>query len=119
MMAALEPAMPAPRITTFAGLDPRGPSQQLALAAAHPLEEVRADLRSQPPRYLAHGRQQRRAAVRGLHGLVGQAGGATLDESRGQLGVRGQVQVGEEDVPRLQPRDLLGSGSLTLTISSA
>ncbi len=100
-------------------LDPRGPPEQLALASAHALQEIRAHLRSEPARYLAHGRQQRSSAVGRLHRLVRQAGGPAANEPLGQFAVGRQMQVGEEHVPGLEAPYSSRSGSLTLTISSA
>ena len=82
MVAALDAGYARPEDHHVRGLDPRRASQQLTFAAAHPFEEVGAYLRGQPPRYLTHGAEQRTTAVRGLHGLVRQAGRATCDESR-------------------------------------
>ena len=82
-------------------------------------QRVRADLRREPARDLGHRREQRQRAVRGLHGLVRDRGGARVEQRLGQRLVGGQVQVGEEHLAGTQPR-VLGTaiGSLTLSTRS-
>ena len=81
--AALSPATPPPMTTTSAGATPGTPpiSTPRPPLAAH--QVVGADLGRQPAGDLAHRGQQRQRAVGGLHGLVGDRGGA-----------RGQQRVG-------------------------
>ena len=61
-----------------------------------------------------HRLQQRQAAVVELDGLVGDAGDAALEQLLGQLGRRGEVQVGVEDLPLAHARVLLGQRLLDL-----
>jgi hypothetical protein len=56
---------------------------------------------------LAHRRQQRQAAALVDDRLVGDAGGAGLGQPTRQLGVRRQVQIGEQQVVGAQHRHLL------------
>ncbi len=55
---------------------------------------------------LGHRRQQRQATVAVLDRLIGDAGRTGLGERVRQLDVGGKVQVGEQQVPRFEHRDL-------------
>jgi hypothetical protein len=66
-----------------------------------------ADLDRHAARDLAHRLQQRKRAVVGRHRLIGDAGGAGLDEALRLIGIGREVKVGEEEVARLEQGDLL------------
>ena len=105
--AALTPAMPPPRI-----VDPRRrhaghAAEQHAAAALLLLEIMGADLDRHPPGDLAHRLQQRQRAVIGGHRLIGDAGRARRDQALGLLGIGREVEIGEEQVARLEQGDLL------------
>ena len=94
--AAFHPTLPAPSTTTRAGPHAGCAAEQHAAPAVRALEEVRADLRRHAARDLAHRREQRQRARVELHRLVGDAGDPALEQRVGDLGVRGEVEVGEE-----------------------
>ena len=77
-------------------------AEQDPLAALHLLQAVGAGLHGETPGHFGHGRQQRQAAEGGCHGLVGDADCAACHQILGLLGIRGQVQVGEQNLIRLQ-----------------
>ena len=60
------------------------------------LEVVRADLGRDPSRHLAHRGEQRQRAVGELHRLVRDAGRARREECLRDVGIRREVQVGEQ-----------------------
>ena len=68
--------------------------------------KCRAHLRRHAARHLAHRRQQRQAALGVGDGFIGDAGGAGFHQALGLFGIGGQMQIGEKNVMRLQPRDL-------------
>ena len=91
-------------------------AHQHAPAAVVALEEVGAHLRGEPAGDLAHRRQQRQRAVGELHGLVGERGRAGGEQRLGDLGVGGEVEVGEQrEVGAQEARTPPPCGSLTLT----
>ena len=92
----------------------RRPAHQHAAAAVVPLQEVGALLRRQPPGDLAHRGQQRQGPGLQLHRLVGQRRGAGGDERLGDVGVGGEVEVGEQREVVAQERELLLLGLLDL-----
>ncbi|GAA3497033.1 hypothetical protein GCM10019016_041340 [Streptomyces prasinosporus] len=69
---------------------------QHAAAAVGAHQVVGADLGGEPARDLGHRGEQRQRAVGQLDGLVGDGGGAGLQQGVRALLGRGQVQVGEE-----------------------
>ena len=89
-------------------------SHQDAPAAVGTLQDRRTLLRSHAPGDLRHRRQQRKTAVGGLHGLIGDALHLPLCEERRQPRVRGQMQVGEQHLPLPEPFVLLGLRLLDL-----
>ena len=104
----------------LAGGHARHAAEQDPAAAERLLEHERARLGGDLARHLAHRRQQRQPPARVLDGLVGDAGRAGVHQPLRQLGVRRQVQVGEQRVARPRSRATSsGWGSLTLTIISA
>ncbi len=119
MRAALVPATPPPRITTLARRHAGHAAEQHARAALLLLQAMRADLHRHAPRDLAHRRQQRQRAARVGDGLVGDAGGARAHQPLGLRAVGGEMQIGEQHLPRAQQRDLRGCGSFTFTTISA
>ena len=68
------------------------------------LEAMRADLDRHAAGDLAHRREQRQAAARIRHRLVGDAGGAALHQPLGLRAVGGEVEIGEEHLARPQQR---------------
>ncbi len=102
MTCSIGPRYPRSQNDHVRGLDSGRAAEQLALSPADPLQEVRARLGRQATGDLAHGRQQRPAAVRGLHRLIGQTGGPTLDQTLGEVPVGRQVEKREQDVARLE-----------------
>ena len=88
------------------GGDTRDAAEQDAAAAEGLLEHEGSGLRRDLARDLGHRRQQRQAAVAVLDRLIGDAGRAGLGQPVGELDVGGEVQVGEEQVARLEHRDL-------------
>jgi hypothetical protein len=95
MAAALVPATPAPRTTTFAGHAGHA-AQQHALAAGRSHQRRGAHLDGEAACNFGHrGEQRQRTAF--LHGFVGDGGDARVDELPGQFRLGGKVQVGEED----------------------
>jgi hypothetical protein len=78
------------------GADARNAAEQHALAAGGRHQGRRTHLDGQPAGHLGHGREQGQGAAF-LDGLVGDGGDAGVDELLGQLGLGGEVQVGEED----------------------
>ena len=89
-------------------------AEQHAASAVLAFEEVRAHLRRHAAGDLAHRCEQRERARLHLHGLVGDAGDAVLEQRVGDLRVRGQVEVGEEHEARAEEVELLGLGLLDL-----
>ena len=112
--AAFWPTTPPPMTMTLPAATPGHAAQQQPAAAERLLEHEGARLRGDLARHLAHRRQQRQPPAGVLDRLVGDARRARRDQAPRQLGVGRQVQVGEERVARLQPRDLLGLGLLDL-----
>ena len=100
--------------------DPRRPhaggaAEQHAAAAVVALEEVGADLdASCRPATSLIGASSGSDAVVELHGLVGDAGDAVLEQGVGDLGVGGQVEVGEQHQARAEVAELGGLGLLDL-----
>lgn len=101
-------------MTTLAGATPGTPPSSHAASALRLLEAVRAGLDRHPARDLRHRGQQRQAAGGVGDGLVGDADGAAVDEVFRLVGVRGQVQVGEQDLVLAQHCALDGLGLLDL-----
>ena len=73
-------------------------------AAVGLAEVVGALLDGQAPGDLAHRRQERQAPVRPLHRLVGEGDHVRPAEDLGQRRRGGEVEVGEEDLARAEPR---------------
>ena len=71
-------------------------AEQHAAPALLHLQAMRAGLDRHAAGDLAHGRQQRQAAARARHRLVGDGRDARGHQGLGLLGVGGEVQVGEE-----------------------
>ena len=78
------------------------------------LEAPRPHLQRQPPGDLAHGRQQRQRAVVQCDGLVADGGDAPLAQDVRQLGLRRQMEIGEDRQVRPQVAELLGERFLDL-----
>src|SRR5438045_740643 len=70
------------------------------------LEEVRRCLRGEPSGDLAHRRQEGKAAVLRLDGLVRDGGDAAVHERARQRLIGGDVEVGEENEPLAKARVL-------------
>jgi hypothetical protein len=86
----------------------RGPS---AAPRRRPAARAARDLR--------HRREQRQAALGVGDRLVGDAGHAACHQVAGLVGVGREVEVGEEDLARAEPRPLGGLGLLDLHDQSA
>ena len=86
--------------------DARNAAEQDSAAARLLFEIVSADLDGHASSDFAHRLQKRERAIPRRHRLISDAGCARLHQAF-RLGlVGGEVQVGEEDMPRLQQRDL-------------
>ena len=121
MKAAFMPTAPPPITITLRGGDPGHAAEQHAAAAERLLEVEGAGLGRELAGDLAHRRQQRQPALLVLDGLVGDAGRARTSRSASrQLGVRGEVEIGEERSGPGAASPTSGvCGSLTLRIISA
>ncbi len=86
--------------------DARHAAEQYASSAGLALEGVGTGLDRHPAGHLAHRRQQRQTAALVGDGLVGDGDAAGLDQTLGLGTVRGQVQVGEQDLPLAEHPDL-------------
>ncbi len=75
----------------------RGAAKQHAASAMGAFEEVRTDLGGHASGDFAHRRKQRQRPIRQLDGFVRNGRGAGIEEGAGHLGIRGEVQVGEQD----------------------
>ncbi len=75
---------------------------------------VRADLRGEPAGDLGHRGEQRQLAAGGLDGLVGDGGGAGLQQGVRALPGGGEVEVGEEGLALAEPVVLLRDRLLDL-----
>ena len=73
-----------------------GTAEKDAPTAVVALQEMGTDLHAHAARDLAHGGEQGQGAVGRLHGLVGDPGGAGVDERVGHRRVGGEVEVGEQ-----------------------
>ena len=93
---------------TLAAATPGTPPSSTPRPPLAAVEHERAGLRREPPRDLAHRRQQRQPALAVLDRLVGDAGRAGVDQALGQLRGGGEVQVGEQRLAGAQQRDLGG-----------
>ena len=105
------PTTPPPMTITLRRRHARHAAEQDPAAAERLLEHERARLRGDLARDLAHRREQRQPAARVLDRLVGDARRARVDQPLRQLGVGREVQVGEQRVARLEPRDLRRPGA--------
>ena len=103
--AAFQPTLPAPSTTTRRPHAGRA-AEQHAAPALPPLEEVRADLRRHAPGHLAHRREQRELTAGELDRFVRHARRAGVDQRAGDLGIRGEVEVGEQHEARPEEREL-------------
>jgi hypothetical protein len=74
-------------------------AEQDPAAAMRLFQRVGCRLDRQPPRYFRHRRQQRQTATTICHRFVGDGGDAGGDQTLGLLRVRGEVQIGVEDLP--------------------
>ncbi len=72
------------------------------------LEVIRARLHGHPAGDLRHRRQQRQSAGGRRHGLVGDANRAARDEIGRLLGIRREMQIGEQDLALAQHLALAG-----------
>ncbi len=84
----------------------RNAAEQHAAAALGLLEAMGAGLDRHAACNLAHRRQQRQAAARAGHGLIGDADGARLDQVLGLLRIGREMEVGVEDLAFAQHRAL-------------
>ena len=107
MNAACIPTTPAADHHHVRGRHARHATEQDAAAAEWLLEDERSGLGGDLARNLGHRREQRQPAARVLDGLIGDARRPRLDQPLGQGGFRGQVEVREQRVARLEALDLL------------
>ena len=77
-------------------------AQQHAEAAVRLFEEIRARLHRHAARHFGHRREQRQAASRRSHRLVGDAGGLARDQVGRLLRIRREVKVGKQHLPCAQ-----------------
>ena len=111
---ALAPTTPPPMTTTFAGSTPGTPPSRMPRPPCSRSRQWAPAWIGHAPGDLGHGGEQGQSAAGRRHGLVGDADGAAGDQVLGLLGVGGQVQVGEQDLPLAQAFALLGLGFLDL-----
>ena len=102
MRAAWVPETPPPMITTRAGATPGTPPRRMPAPPLRLFQAMGADLDRHAARDLAHGRQQRQAAARARHRLIGDGGAAGVDQPLGLLGIGRQMQIGEEELALAQ-----------------
>src|ERR1041385_4810 len=112
MNAAFMPTTPPPTIITFAAGTPGTPPSRIPRPPSG-FSRMNAPawgaiLPAPPPI------GEREAAALVLDGLVGDAGGAGVDQPLRERGVGREVEVGEQDVARLEPGDLVGLRLLDL-----
>ena len=116
--AAFHPTLPAPKHDDLGRAHAGRAAHQHAAAALVALEEVGALLRRQPAGDLAHRGQQRQRTRVELHRLVGERRRAGGDQRLGDVGVGGEVEVGEQRRSWRRNPNSSSIGSLTLTTSS-
>ena len=92
----------------------RHAAEQDPPAAERLLEHERACLRRDLARHLRHRCEQRQPPARVLDRLVRHADRPGGHQAERQLRIRGEVEVGEQRVPGLEQRDLLGLRLLDL-----
>ena len=110
----VHPGDPGPDDHDLGRVDAGDAAHQGAAAAALGHQVVRADLRREPPRDLAHRGEQRQRAAGQLHRLVRDGGDLPVEQGLGALRAGGQVQVGEQDLAGLHPLVLDRDGFLDL-----
>src|SRR6185437_12829928 len=71
-------------------------AEQQAAAAVAALQVLGSHLHGQAPGHLAHGFEQRQAAARAFDGFVADGGDLALQQLFGQIGQRGEMEVGEQ-----------------------
>ena len=81
-------------------------AEQHAAPALLLLQIMGADLDRHPPGDLAHRLEERQRAVARGHRLISDAGRAGLDQALGLVGIGGEMEIGEEQMARLQQGDL-------------
>lgn len=67
---------------------------------------MRADLHRHAPRDFAHGREQRQPATFVGHGFIGEGDAAAGQKRLGQRRLGRQMQIGEQDLPLADQREL-------------
>ena len=75
---------------------------------------MRADLRGKPPGDFAHGRQERQCGIRQLDGLIADANYTRFKHPAGKRFIRGQMQVGIDNLARLHPVQFVTDGLFDL-----
>ena len=113
-LRGVDPGNPAAEDRDLGGGDTGDAAEQHPAAALFLFEVMGADLDRHPPRDFAHRFQQRQRPRPRRHGLVGDAGRARLHQPFGLRLVRGEVKVGEQQMPRLEHCDLDRLGFLHL-----
>ena len=114
IVAACVPDTPPPRTSTLAAATPGTPPSSTPRPPCAFSERMRADLRREAPGDLRHRRQQRQAAIGAGHRLIGDAGRARGHEVARLLEIGREMQVGEQDLPALQPLALFRQRLLDL-----
>ena len=83
-------------------------AQQHATPALRFFQRMRAHLWGQPAGHFRHRGQQRQRAIGGGDGFIGNADRAGVEQLFGLRRIRGQVQIGEQDLTRAQLLALVG-----------
>ena len=112
--AAFHPTLPAPITTTRAGRTPGAPPSSTPRppwARSRKCEPTWGAIR---PGDLAHRREEGKRAGVELHRLVGDADDTVLEQRVGDLGVRREVEIGEEHEPGPEVGELFGLRLLDL-----
>src|SRR5215472_5620349 len=100
--AGIEPGYAASHYHHLSRTHAGGSAQQNAAASTARLQTPRARLDSEPPGDFAHGREQWKAAVFELDGLVAKRAHVPLHEFTRESLVGCQVEVGKENFPGLE-----------------
>jgi len=106
-LRSVEADHPAPEDQHPPRGDPGHASEQHPPSAVRDLQCRRPGLHSQAPRDLTHRPQEGQSARRIGDGLVGDTDGTRGEQIPCLLGVRSQVQIREQDLPRTQPGPFL------------
>jgi hypothetical protein len=95
-------------------IDAGNATQEDPLPAVRLLEIMRTRLHRHSACDFRHRRKERQASRRGSHRFVRNRHGAAFDQIGGLLGIRREMQIGEQNLPRLQHSALVRLGLLHL-----